>query len=1094
MSGLSYEAWTLPWSASFHRKVARIPVVEGTGRGERSLFSTDGAASAEVDLSNFDRLDEIISDTAGSLIRVYDGTTIIHEWLAQRVERRHDDRRRTAIISGKNLASVFDQVIVYPYDYPVHPSRDPHWIWGSDQNLLSNGGYEDGTNLVDNPGFEDGTTDPWWAGAVDGVSATLEIETTEVDTGTYSAKCTPLLAGGGMSRMLRGLYPSKTYTVSARIKAGTGKTIEVGIGGPQTIGQGTADQIVYIEINPSDSQYEVQDVTTASGAWQSVSFDFVAGTNQTGGQLSIRDSSATPATFYTDVVSVTGYGVGMDPWQPSNIDAVTTFEASTDVTPDEGTYTGKITALDGAGIYQTLDGVAEGATYTGSIRLRNASGSARWALELRDQLGTRLGQTSVATSTTFQTLTVTATLPLDLPGDRRQLQLWLVNYSGGTATVYADSARLYRGRPATTWDVIVTELMDDATADHSADPRGTLLDWVDYSGLTTIGTAQAFTAWHQMTYGQVWDRGVDLGFEWQLVPKATPSGGLTHDLEWFVSDGMGTAGKATINSGRPVSGGSVVKRIPDYTAVMASGPDGLWVEDTDATALSNFGRLERAAIDRGLLSTDTLDLLAAEALAYEAANRTAVTVEVVASPDHPRPLVDYSPGDGVFIQLPPALAKEERRVQKIDYVNTVPTRYTIVGSRMVSGDAAAFELIRRVWRRFRPFEDGEPAPIASRPVAAGGGGGMATRLIVADDVLDQNLKRKADRVVSATASTAGIQAVLDEVEDQFSYGTVWLAGYFTFDSALTVPGNITLRGFNGGGGTGILGSGSITLGTVAELRDMSFQGSNRIVATGTNLIDNCFWYGVDAGVNPHIDLTGANTSVSRQVFIGSDSTAGCIRLNSTSNILISDISCNNNATGPTIRADTSSYFTIHGLDGLNSDYLLDFDSCANFDVSGVTGLADERITLDGCFYGRLDLNVSSMDYGIVLTDCEQIELVGWMSTVRDGVVLDDCDDCRVHMTIIGDGPVTDDTFDGIRLEGDSNRNVISNCKVKTIANLGGNQLRYGINISASTCDDNVVVSNDLRPSADFASDAYNDAGTGTVNTYPAHATYGDNFT
>lgn len=39
------------------------------------------------------------------------------------------------------------------------------------------------------------------------------------------------------------------------------------------------------------------------------------------------------------------------------------------------------------------------------------------------------------------------------------------------------------------------------------------------------------------------------------------------------------------------------------------------------------------------------------------------------------------------------------------------------------------------------------------------------------------------------------------------------------------------------------------------------------------------------------------------------------------------------------------------------------------------------------------------------------------------------------------------------------------------------------------------IGNDLRDYGDAQStDALNDAGTGTVLTWPAHATYGDNFT
>lgn len=79
----------------------------------------------------------------------------------------------------------------------------------------------------------------------------------------------------------------------------------------------------------------------------------------------------------------------------------------------------------------------------------------------------------------------------------------------------------------------------------------------------------------------------------------------------------------------------------------------------------------------------------------------------------------------------------------------------------------------------------------------------------------------------------------------------------------------------------------------------------------------------------------------------------------------------------------------------------------------------------------------------------------------------------------------DDTYDAIQVNSD-------NCLVegnKIITDSGGGLPRYGINI---TGDDNIVVGNDLRGS--YGTDPLNDAGTGTILTYPNDVTYGDNFT
>ena len=53
--------------------------------------------------------------------------------------------------------------------------------------------------------------------------------------------------------------------------------------------------------------------------------------------------------------------------------------------------------------------------------------------------------------------------------------------------------------------------------------------------------------------------------------------------------------------------------------------------------------------------------------------------------------------------------------------------------------------------------------------------------------------------------------------------------------------------------------------------------------------------------------------------------------------------------------------------------------------------------------------------------------------------------------------------------------------------------RYGVNMAGGDC--NIVVGNDLGPSADYGTDALSTAGsTNTQLTYPADPTYGDNFT
>src|SRR5688572_22101508 len=115
---LRFEAWTLPWSTSFERKIADLPAIMAKTQGT-VRFNDYGEATLALP-ADYDRLDDVISSTAGSLIRVYDGTTIVQEFLADRVERNTEDTD-TVFVSGPDLATVFDRAIVYPFDYPTTP-------------------------------------------------------------------------------------------------------------------------------------------------------------------------------------------------------------------------------------------------------------------------------------------------------------------------------------------------------------------------------------------------------------------------------------------------------------------------------------------------------------------------------------------------------------------------------------------------------------------------------------------------------------------------------------------------------------------------------------------------------------------------------------------------------------------------------------------------------------------------------------------------------------------------------------------------------------------------------------------------------------
>ena len=138
-----------------------------------------------------------------------------------------------------------------------------------------------------------------------------------------------------------------------------------------------------------------------------------------------------------------------------------------------------------------------------------------------------------------------------------------------------------------------------------------------------------------------------------------------------------------------------------------------------------------------------------------------------------------------------------------------------------------------------------------------------------------------------------------------------------------------------------------------------------------------------------------------------------------------------------------------------------------------------------------DIGAAARGHGIHITDLEAVLISGnQIHDIREhGIVLIDVDRGNVSGNIVafcGEG--ADATYDGIHLDSDSNRCYIHGNTV--IDRVSGNRARYGVRINSADCDANIVVGNDLRASGVTAD--YSDAGTGTINLYPAGAA-GDNF-
>lgn len=733
---LRYSAWTLPWLLDFKQKVASIPVLPGSGAGSIPFLTTAGQASATINLATFaDRLDQVIADDEGSLIRVYDGDTIIDEWIAKKGSRSIATDTKTFPLTGRALASRFDQYLVPPFDNGTNPAVDPGWKWGGDitdgDNLLKNPSFE--TSAWPNGGFELGSVGSWTNRAGGVIRAVLNA--VEAFEGDYHGEIVSIgAAGDGAEDSISGLEIGETYTLTLRLNDETAAGDRYRVGVTDAISGTHTNAYVEDEILWAEIGNATQGNGASTGVYQTTTLAFTATAETITVIVEAPDGAA--ADLKVDGGIIAGYEVGISPWYALS-SRVNVCELSNDWA-DDGSQSCKIQADDllyvnpytDATGYAYLTGIGQqvgltvGKTYNAGIMAYQESGSDQTLLLIMKRLVT-VGDIGSGGSTFLKHVKVVVpdSTPTPLVIDEFIPDVASFSYEvrwqfqGADdpgvlkpgPTYYVDSAYLAEGLPATDAGDILTTLFD-------AHPD--IGNWIDYSSFGATdsnGDAWpediAFEVQWGEHYGHVLDRLVDLKYEWELVPKAAQVGNLTHDFHLYAPGGRdatyqnGGTPTTAINKGQSTAEGEVAKRIPDYTSVLLEGAGKAWSKEVDATTEAQFGVLEKFVANRQLLNETTRVLAAEQYLAYEEANRTAARIGVTASRHHPRPMVAYKPGDSIPWQIPPAHPKESRRVQRIDYNNSHPTSYVVTGSRLLDGEAAAYDLIWRLWRRFtRPKE------------------------------------------------------------------------------------------------------------------------------------------------------------------------------------------------------------------------------------------------------------------------------------------------------------------------------------------------------------------------------------------------------
>lgn len=140
-------------------------------------------------------------------------------------------------------------------------------------------------------------------------------------------------------------------------------------------------------------------------------------------------------------------------------------------------------------------------------------------------------------------------------------------------------------------------------------------------------------------------------------------------------------------------------------------------------------------------------------------------------------------------------------------------------------------------------------------------------------------------------------------------------------------------------------------------------------------------------------------------------------------------------------------------------------------------IRDGNVTCDGLTNAVLNLLVQQT-ISASFDDCHRCQVdISIFNASQHGLIINDSSDNR-FTGIVADANQANptNTYDGIRMTGDSNRNRTA---FTVVYDGAGNQMRYGMNIVDATCDDNVEAS---ILTGTGATGNFNDAGTGTVLT------------
>ena len=797
MSSYRIEAWSLPDPGPHEKVAAGVPWA-----GASFTDDLDNPASSRGSVTvpyDWTRLDDVCDEHSGTetILKIFDeNNNVVGSFFARERSDPWDFRGKQYVtITGPAMVDILDFAIFFPYDAPFNldtwdgTSTFPDWIFGSEQNYLTNGDLEDPTaNEIGNGDLETGETTPWRATA--GATIAMNVTGLYIRNGSYSLKVDPTEEATGAGQTLT-VVPGQEYAITAWVMCPTvGTRIVMGVQaeeGHAIKGSNnfTIDKKVYAELDNASPGSG-----SSTGAWQSITVWLDVGVDQETMSVDIMyyGPLSNGPEFYIDDVTTSGYGIGTAPWIANN-DIVEHLYRS-DTVYRSGSYslafqtstafTGVRQNIDAAKIPENTTVTVRGWVYTAE------TGSPQVQMSLRQlddkEIASQYRAIPQYTWTEFEVTATTVVKGL-------AVEFRYTSGGSGSMTFYVDDVFVSPGEPANTPGYIAALAIDDVTLSHS--PYRAHLQYLKYdsfddtddsSGQAWDDDEVAITIPRGQTLRRFFDSLGKLGYEYCVEWNSTDS---EYEVKLYNPGNRGVDRTALasphVTQGIPVVDGSVSNVNPVATFALTEGQGFIFDKDAAILRTTQYGRREIYRGDKTITDPTTLQKFTTSTLAEQDPSTGFRLSFPLSGPLTFGPEGDLWTGDLVKTTRGTGAtsARVMRVTMKLDSDPAKSVATVDFGARVIARREAGSVAINRLLDR---FESLDPTPVeqsffeAAKHIPSLSTNKIDPSLFVASSEATADERAAADYVCDGTDDHVEIQLAIDAMIAWSGYGRVVLSG------------------------------------------------------------------------------------------------------------------------------------------------------------------------------------------------------------------------------------------------------------------------------------------------------------------------------